>query len=274
MTNRQLARLHSSLRVKQRLRQQDVAAAAGLGRGRVTKLEAGQIDELRVGELRRCFDALGARLDLVASYRGAQADRLLDELHAAILGAIVAILSADGWEARVEVSFAIGGERGSIDAVAWKADERALLVVEVKSELPGIDPLLRPLDIKVRLAPRIVREFGWQPLTVSRIVVLPEDSSCRRQVERHAKVLDHALPVRSREIRAWLKRPTRALAGLWFLSIALPRDVRRNPAAVRRVTRPRSRTSGCATRSGRASDRDFDPGLRLIDPHKVLGHGS
>jgi transcriptional regulator with XRE-family HTH domain len=101
-----------------RLRQQDVAAAAGLNRGRVTKLEAGQIDELRVREVRSCFEALGARLDLVAGYRGAQLDRLLDELHAAILGAVVAILGAvvailrsDGWEVRIEVSFAIGGER-------------------------------------------------------------------------------------------------------------------------------------------------------------------
>lgn len=149
MTNRQLARLHSTLRVRLRLRQQDVAAAAGLNRGRVTKLEAGQIDELRVREVRSCFEALGARLDLVAGNRGAQLDRLLDELHAAILGAVVAILRSDGWEVRIEVSFAIGGERGSIDVVAWKAEERALLVVEVKSELPGIDPLLRPLDVKV-----------------------------------------------------------------------------------------------------------------------------
>lgn len=112
MTNRQLARLHATLRVRLRLRQQDVAAAAGLNRGRVTKLEAGQIDELRVREVRSCFEALGARLDLVAGYRGAQLDRLLDELHAAILGAVVAILRSDGWEVRIEVRFAIGGERG------------------------------------------------------------------------------------------------------------------------------------------------------------------
>ena len=268
MTNRQLARLHSTLRVRLRLRQQDVAAAAGLNRGRVTKLEAGQIDELKVGEVRSCFDALGARLDLVAAYRGAQQDRLLDELHAAILGAVVAILRSDGWEVRIEVSFAIGGERGSIDVVAWKADETALLVVEVKSELPGIDPLLRPLDVKVRLAARVVGEFGWQPLSVSRIVVLPEDSSCRRQVERHGPVLDQALSARSREVRAWLRRPVGVLAGLWFLSIALPRDRRRNPSAVRRVKRPRSRTSGYEKRPSRAPDGALDPGLRMIDPHR------
>lgn len=274
MTNRQLARLHAALRVRLGLRQQDVAEAADLGRGRVTKLEAGQIDELKVGELRRCFDTLGARLDLVAAYRGAQLDRLLDELHAAILGAVVAILMADGWEVRIEVSFALGGERGSIDIIAWKAAERALLIVEVKSELPGIDRLLRPLDVKVRLAPRVVREFGWLPLTVSRVVVLPEDRSCRRQVQRHGRVLDQALPARSREVRAWLKRPDGVLAGLWFLSVALPHDRRRNPSSVRRVKRPRSRTSGYARRPDMAGNRASDDGLRLLDPHKVLGRRS
>lgn len=146
-------------------------------------------------------------------------------------------------------------------------------MVEVKSELPGIDPLLRPLDVKVRLAGRIVREFGWQPLTVSRIVVLPEDSTCRRQVQRHNRVLDNALPARSREVRAWLKRPNGVLAGLWFLSIALTRDRRRNPSAVRRVKRPRSRTNGHVQRSVRAGGGAFDPGLRVIDPHKVLQRG-
>jgi hypothetical protein len=118
-----------------------------------------------------------------------------------------------------------------------------------------------------------VREFGWQPLTVSRIVVLPEDSTCRRQVQRHNRVLDNALPARSREVRAWLKRPNGVLAGLWFLSIALPRDRRRNPSAVRRVIRPRSRTNGHVQRSVRAGGGAFDPGLRVIDPHKVLQRG-
>jgi transcriptional regulator with XRE-family HTH domain len=266
MTNRQLARIHAALRVRLKLRQSDVADAAGIGRSRVVKLEAAEIDRLRFEDLRRSFEALGARLDLVVSYRGAEVERLLDELHARLLGAVVRILHAAGWDARIEVSYSLRGERGSIDVLAWHSTERALLVVEVKSELPGVDPLLRPLDAKVRLAPAIARDqFGWWPATVSRIVVLPEDRTCRRQVERHASVMNAALPARSRDVRTWLRRPSGVLAGLWFLTIDPPRVTTRNPSAIRRVKRPRTCVSGQAEPADRASAFD----IRLIDPHKV-----
>ena len=263
MTNSQLARAHAAMRLKVRLRQRDVAQAAGNGRWKVVKLEAGEIDELKVGEVRRSFDALGASVGLVVSHRGASLDRLLDEVHAALLGAVVGVLKRLGWTVKLEVSFSTRGERGSIDALAWKADDRALLVVEVKSEMPGVDPLLRPLDIKVRLAPVIARQqLGWDPHTVSRVIVLPEDSTARRHVERHANVLDEALPLRSRTVRTWLGKPVGAIAGLWFLSLGGSVDTVRNPTSIRRVQRP-SRRSGC-----RHSESDM-AGLSLIDPHKV-----
>lgn len=235
MTNRQLARIHAALRVRQKLRQRDVAEAAGIGRSRVGKLEASEIDALKVGELRKSFEALGARIEIVVSYRGAEMDRLLDELHARLLGAVVRILRGLGWEARIEVSYSQRGERGSIDLLAWNPSESALVVVEIKSELPGIDPLLRPLDAKVRLAPSIGRDqFGWHARTVSRVVVLPEDRTCRRQIERHADVIKAALPATSRQVRTWLGKPSSALAGLWFLTIDPVRGPTRNPSAVRR----------------------------------------
>ena len=61
-------------------------------------------------------------------FRGAELDRLLDEGHAALLGAVARRLEALGWEVRPEVSFAVFGERGSIDLVAWHATSGTLLV--------------------------------------------------------------------------------------------------------------------------------------------------
>jgi hypothetical protein len=263
VTNRQLARIHAALRVRLRLRQQDVAAAAHLGHWKVGVLEAGELDELKVGEMRALFEALGASLQLTVFRRGADLERMLDEAHARLLGAVVALLERLGWVVRIEVTFSVRGERGSIDILAWHAAELALLVIEIKSELPGIDPLLRPLDVKVRLATQIAREqFGWNAATVSRVVVLPEDRTARRQVARHAGVLRTTMPSRSRDVRRWLRRPLGALAGIWFLSVDDSANTARNPSAIRRVQRPVSRTS----RPAHAKDW-LDK--RVIDPHKV-----
>jgi hypothetical protein len=128
-------------------------------------------------------------------YRGAEADRLLDQRHADLVEAITRLLRAYGWEVRVEVSFAFYGERGSIDVVAWHAPSRMLLVIEVKSELGSLEGTLRPLDVKCRLAPKVVSDrFGWEPVNVARMVVFPEDRTVRRQVAQHLQTLRAALP--------------------------------------------------------------------------------
>ena len=54
-------------------------------------------------------------------FRGADLDRLLDEGHAALVGAVASRLASLGWEVRPEVSFAVYAERGSIDLVEWHA---------------------------------------------------------------------------------------------------------------------------------------------------------
>jgi hypothetical protein len=152
-------------------------------------------------------------------------------------------LSSLGWETRVEVSFNEYGDRGSIDVVGWNAERRALVVVEIKSELGSVEGTLRPFDVKCRLAAAVVRKrFGWEPRIVGRILLLPEDRTARRAVERHAAVIDPSLPVRSRELRAWLHDPVAAIGGVWFLSDGGPANTKRNPSAIRRVRRPKPRS--------------------------------
>jgi hypothetical protein len=229
-------------------------------------LEAGEIDDLSIGEVDRCFASLGARLDLSAWWRGAALDRLLDEGHARLVGEVLRRLQSLGWEVRVEVSFSSFGERGSIDILAWHPAHRVLAVFEIKSELGGMDPLLRPLDVKARLAPQIAaREFGWRASgPVGRIVVLPEDRTVRRQVSRHADVLAAALPARSREIPRWLAKPSTPMAGIWFLTEVGRADTMRNPSATRRVRRPSPRSTGAPGRGRRSRESAIDP--RKVGP--------
>jgi hypothetical protein len=143
----------------------------------------------------------------------------LDGRHAALVETVVRRLTALGWQTAVEVTYAEYAERGAIDVLAWFPERRALLVVEVKSLLASIEATHRRHDEKVRLAAAIARKrFGWAPVTVSRLLVLPDDSTPRRHVARHAGTFDSLLPTRGQQVRNWLRDPIGALRGVWFLS--------------------------------------------------------
>src|SRR6266850_257682 len=122
-----------ALRVRLERRQSDVSADSGLSRSLIAAIDRGQIDGVTVGSLVRAARALGADVDIRLRWRGEQLDRLLDEAHAAVVDAMVARLTRLGWVVDVEVSFAIWGERGSIDVLAFHPGFGALLVVEAKS---------------------------------------------------------------------------------------------------------------------------------------------
>jgi len=236
MDRYRLGRLHRKLRQRAHKTQREHAATCGVSPRVVMRLEAGDIERLSVGDVIGLFSALGADVDILARYRGAAADRLLDELHARLVGQAVEVLHDYEWVSHLEVSYSSFGDRGSIDVIAYHPQRRALCVIEVKSELGAIEGTLRPLDVKARLAAEIGRErFGWRPVTIGRILILPEQRTARRQVERHGAVLGAALPMRSRALRTWLRDPVGGIAGIWFLTERQGSGERRNPSAVQRV---------------------------------------
>jgi transcriptional regulator with XRE-family HTH domain len=209
--------------LRQRLgwRQQDVADRAGVTQDDVSKFERVRLDAMPVAKLRRIAAALDAELPIGFRWRGGDLDRLMDEGHASLVGMIAATLRALGWEVRIEVSYSVYGERGSIDVLAWHPTTRVLLVVEVKTELVAIEETLRKHDQKTRLAPRIATEqSGWKAIGTARLLVLPSLSTARRRVERHASVMDVAYPLRGMSLRRWMGTPTGAAAGVLFADLA------------------------------------------------------
>ncbi len=219
--------------LRQRLawRQLDLGRKAGVSRSLVSLLERGHIERLSIASVRRIAQALDAELVVQLRWRGGELDRLLDEGHAALAGAIVNVLRQAGWTVRVEVSYSVYGERGSIDVLAWHPGARSLLVAEVKTELPSVEATIRKHDEKARLAARIAAdEFGWRAAAVARLLVLPEHSTPRRRVQRHADVMSLAYPARGHELRRWVARPEGPLAGLLFLAV----EPRRNGVGLSR----------------------------------------
>ncbi|TMF33733.1 MAG: hypothetical protein E6I26_13740 [Chloroflexi bacterium] len=210
-------RQYRALRIRLRKRQSDVSVAAGLSRSLIAAIDRGQLEGVTVGALRTAAAAIGADVDLWLRWRGERLDRLVDEVHAAIVEAIVRRLTKFGWTVEVEVSFSIWGERGSIDVFAFHPAHRALLVVEVKSVVPDSQSTLHGLDRKTRLAPQLAAKRGWRVRHTSRLLVIDDTSTSRRRIARLAATYDVALPLRGRDVTAYLRRPDRPISGLLFL---------------------------------------------------------
>jgi hypothetical protein len=164
---------------------------------------------------------------------------LIDERHAAIVEHVVKELHRLGWEVRVEYSFNMRGERGSVDVLAWLPVRRALLLIEVKTQVVDVQELLSTLDRKRRVIPAVVPgELGWHPALIGCLVVLPEETRARVAMTRHAAVFASVLPARTVQVRRWLRGPEGAIAGIWFLRYSSPSNGRRGWGAPTRVRRP------------------------------------
>lgn len=208
-----------TLRQRRGWRQADLAEAGDCSQNLVSLIERGHLDRVALRAVRRIIAALDASVAVEVRWRGAGLDRLLDEGHAAVVGALAERLRQSGWLVEVEVTYSEYGERGSFDILALLPAGGSLLVVEVKTDLPSAEATLRKLDEKARLGAKVGRErFGWRAASVSRLLVMPDSATLRRRVGRHEAVFGRALPARNVAVRRWLAKPVGAISGIWFLS--------------------------------------------------------
>jgi len=207
-----------ALRRRRRWTQQRLAQEADLARSTIARIETGHADQATVATLIRVAAALGATVSVRVLWHGEGLDRLLDAAHADLTNRVLGLLGDLGWQALPEVSFNNYGERGSIDILAFHEPTRSLLVIEIKSVVPDLQSMLGTLDRKVRIALAVARERGWQAANVSRLLVLPDDRTARRRVDRHRITFDAVLPARTAAVRRWLAAPIGRLAGVLFLS--------------------------------------------------------
>ena len=146
------------------------------------------------------------------------------------------------WILAPEVSFSFFGERGVIDILAWHPGRRALLVIELKTDLADVNELIGTMDRRRRLAWDIAKERGWEPLTVSTWVLVAGGRTNRARISAHRTLLRTAFPVDGRTVAGWLRRPDREIhaLSLWDRvrddgggsgELAARHRVRRRPAA-------------------------------------------
>jgi transcriptional regulator with XRE-family HTH domain len=228
-------------RLRRGWRQADLATAAGVSDATVSRIERGHLDGLTFRVIRQVAAALEVRIEILPRSRAADLDRIVNARHAALgEGVMARIAGLPGWKVRPEVSFGIYGERGVVDILAWHAARRALLVIELKTEIIDVGELLGTLDRKRRLGARVAEPLGWKPATVSAWLIVGEGMTNRRRVEAHAATFRAALPNDGRTARAWLADPSGDLRALTFFSYRPAGTVRSSSGGTRRVRRART----------------------------------
>jgi transcriptional regulator with XRE-family HTH domain len=223
-------------RIRRRWRQEDLATAAGVSDATVSRIERGHLDGLTLRVVRRVAAALEVRIEILPRSRGADLDRMVNARHSALAERVLArIAGLPGWIERPEVSFGIYGERGVVDILAWHAVRRALLVIELKTEIIDVGELLGTLDRKRRLGAAISEPLGWKPATVSAWLIVGEGMTNRRRVDAHAATFRAALPSDGHAVRKWLANPAEELRAVSFFSYRPVGTVRSGSRGNRRV---------------------------------------
>jgi len=244
MDDMRVAAAFRAIRIRRRLRQSDVAERAGVHRSTVSRLERGHFGSLPLNTVREIASILDMRVELLPRWRGSDLDRLLNASHSALHESVSRFFrSMAGWEIAPEVSFSIYGERGVIDILAWHAASRSLLVIELKTAIVDVQDLVGTFDRKMRLAARVARERGWEPLTVSGWIVVAATRTNRRRVDEHSSMLRSAFRSGGPAVRAWLRSPSGRVTALSFWTDAHPGHVSRVTGAPTRVRRAQLRLS-------------------------------
>jgi transcriptional regulator with XRE-family HTH domain len=227
-----------SVRIRKGWRQVDLAAAAKVSRHDASKVELGHAGEIPLSRTLAMCRALEIRLDFVPRLRGGDLDRLLNARHSAMAETMARWFGRHpAWIIRPEVSFSIYGERGVIDFIAWHPVRRALLLIELKTELVEIGELMATADRRRRLAPRIGRDLGWVPEVVGMWIAVRNVSTNLRRIRQHSAVLRAAFPAEGRAIAHWLRDPDVPMECLSVVQATRASDAA--VGSLRRVGRPR-----------------------------------
>ena len=230
-----------AVRLKRGWRQRDLAERADISTSTISRIERGHPGTLSLDTIRAVSSALDIRVELTARWRAGDLDRLVNAKHSALHDLVAEMFHDElpAWILAPEVSFAVYGERGVIDIVAWHPGRRALLIIELKTDISDVNELVGTFDRKRRLGRQVVQsERGWDPLTVSGWVIVAPGRTNRARIAAHGAMLRAAFPMDGRGIRSWLGDPVGSVSALSIWPGAATGG--RTLAPVRRVRRPAS----------------------------------
>ena len=225
--------------------QKDLALRASTSQATLSRVEAGRIERADLATIGRLLDALQVRAEikLEAPFL-ADRQRPRDRAHAYCVAFLARRLTISGWVAEREVEIQGKRSHGWIDVLAYRYRDRALLVIEMKTEIEDLGRIERSLGWYVREGPWAAHQFGWYPRqSIGALIVLDTRATADR-LRLNREAIAQSFPLRAEWLTRCLhgetalpQRPLRALAAIdptsrratWLRPTVL--DGRRSPAA-------------------------------------------
>jgi transcriptional regulator with XRE-family HTH domain len=192
-------------RIRLDLSQQTLSDAVGVSRGYIAKLEAGSTN-ISVGVMERIADALGIRLELVATpptFLSERASR--DLVHARCSGSAGRRISVGGWLVAREVDVSDGRIHGWIEQLAFDPRTATLLTIEIKARLDDLGSVERQIGWYERHAVRAAARLGWAPKRRAAWLLVLCSEEVDRALLANREAIDQAFPGRAGHMLAVIR---------------------------------------------------------------------
>lgn len=185
--------------------QRELSRRSGVVQSLLSRIERGQVDDLRLSDVDRLLSALGIRYWLGVEPPTGFGRRRSDAVHARCSGFVHRRLGAGGWLIEREVEIGSDRSRGWIDILAFHADSGLLLVIEVKTELHDLGAIERSLNWYRREAWAAARRFGWRPTTVATALLVLQSVVNDARISADRAVFGAAFSGRATQLRGLIE---------------------------------------------------------------------
>ena len=214
MSDQRLGSAIRLVRVRRGWRQADLARRSGVGQATISRIERGHVGTLSLDRLRAVAATLDVRVDVIGRWRAGDLDRLLNAGHSRLHESVArAFRDLPEWITAPEVSFAVYRERGVIDILAWHPRLRALLVIELKTDIADVtSSSARPTgsaDWLIRSPSSVAGSPSRRATDVSLWIIVAGTGTNRRRLAAHAAMLRAAFPTDGRTLAGVADEPLR-----------------------------------------------------------------
>src|SRR4051812_3007149 len=197
--------------------QRELARRVGTSQSKIARLELGIDDHIDIKLVSRILDELGVRTTFDGRTLGLAGRReQRDRVHAVCVPYTEKHLVRGGWRTATEVEIGNGRSRGWIDLLAFRAENRALLVIEIKTEIHDIGQIQRTLGWYERSAWHAASTCGWRPRSVSTLLLVLDTVETDARIRANRDTVHGELPTRGHDLGGWLTHsggsPIRGLA--------------------------------------------------------------
>jgi transcriptional regulator with XRE-family HTH domain len=189
--------------------ERELAARLGSNQAAVQRLEAGRQAHVDDRLATAALDLLGIRLTIDSNPPGLAGRRgQRDLVHARCCGYVVRELKRRGWEVRTEVEIGEGRFRGWIDVLAYRETDRALLVIEIKTEIDDFGRILRSIAWYGRSSRGAAWATGWRPRIVVLALLALATVETDIRLAGNADLIRNELPGGAVQLAAWIDDPS------------------------------------------------------------------